>query len=110
MKALTVVIVLSLAGCGGPLADAKSLFGRGRYSEAKQTFLSTEAAAHAWDASDQAEYALYRGLTHAALGDRAAATAWLTLAKSISSATPGSLSSGDARRLTIGLDELGMLQ
>jgi hypothetical protein len=110
MKALTVVIVLSLAGCGGPLADGKSEFGRGRYSEAKQTFLSTEAAARAWSASDQAEYALYRGLTHAALGDRASAAAWLALAKSIASATPGSLSPADTRRLTIGLDELEMLQ
>jgi hypothetical protein len=110
MKAIAVVILLGLAGCGGALADGRSLFGRGHYSEAKQTFLSSEAAARAWSASDQAEYVLYRGLTHAALGDRAAASAWLRLAKSIENAAPDSLSAGDARRLTIGLDELEMLQ
>jgi hypothetical protein len=110
MKAIAVVILFGLAGCGGALADGKSQFGRGRYPEAKQTFLSVEARTRTWDASDRAQYALYRGLTHAALGDRAAATAWLTLAKSIENAAPGSLSPRDASRLTIGLDELEMLQ
>jgi hypothetical protein len=109
MKALLVVILLGLVGCGGALADGESLFGRGRYSEAKQRFLSSESAARGWNASDRAEYALSRGLTHAALGDRAAATAWLSLAKSIENEAPGSLSPRDASRLTIGLDELEML-
>jgi hypothetical protein len=110
MRAVALAILLVLSGCGGALADGRSLFGRGHYAEAKQTFLASEIAARRWDAADQAEYALYRGLTHAALGDRAAATAWLSLAKSIETSSPGSLSPSDARRLVIGLDELGMLQ
>ncbi len=110
MRAIAVGLLVTLVGCGGALSEGESQFAKGRYPEAKQTFLYVEGASHGWSAADQAEYALYRGLTHAALGDRAAATAWLTLARSIEGGAPGSLSERDEKRLAIGIEELEMLQ
>jgi hypothetical protein len=111
MRAIAMLLVLlGGAGCGGALSEGRYEFSKGRYSEAKQTFLYVEIAAREWDAADRAQYALYRGLTHAALGDRAAASAWLTLARAIEEAEPGSLSERDASRLTIGIEEIGMLE
>jgi hypothetical protein len=110
MRAIAVGLLVTLVGCGGALSEGESQFTRGRYSAAKQTFLYVEGEARGWSASEQAEYALYRGLTHAALGDRASATAWLTLARAIESRAAGSLSERDARRLAVGLEELEMLQ
>ena len=111
MRAIAVLLaLLGGAGCGGALSEGRYEFSKGRYSEAKQTFLSAEVETRGWSAGDQAEYALYRGLTHAALGDRAAASAWLSLAKTIERAAPGSLSERDASRLAIGMEELGMLE
>jgi hypothetical protein len=101
---------LTLLGCGGLLGQGEAEFAHGRYPEAKATFLHEEIAARDWSAPERAEYALYRGLTHAALGDRAAASAWLVLAKRVEEGEPGSLSERDASRLRIGLEELEMLQ
>lgn len=95
---------LVLAGCSGPLARAESQFAEGRYPEAKQTLIAVEADSRSWNDSRRAEYALYRGLTHAALGDRERAGTWLREARAIEDAHPGSLSPEDARRLKAGFE------
>jgi hypothetical protein len=95
-----------LLGCGGALAEGKSEFEKGRYAEAKQTFLAAEQDSKAWDDTRRAEYALFRGLTHAALGDRAAAAVWLREAKALEDARPGALSTEDLERLKLGLAEV----
>jgi hypothetical protein len=110
MRAIAFGMMVMLVGCGGALSDGKSQFGRGHYPEAEQTLLGVEGASHGWSVSDQATYALYRGLTHAALGDRATATAWLTVARALEERARGSLSEKDERRLAIGIEELEMLQ
>jgi len=113
MRAILTVALLGLVGlfgCRGALGDGEAEFAGGRYPEAKQTFLRVELDARGWDAPERAEYALYRGLTHAALGDRAAASAWLTLARAIEASRPGSLTERDLSRLRIGIEELEMLQ
>ncbi len=98
-----LVLVATLAACGGALAQGESQFARGQYPEAKQTFLSAEPDSRRWNDARRAEYALYRGLTHGALGDRGQAALWLREAKAIEDMHPGSLSQEDTRRLHIGL-------
>jgi hypothetical protein len=102
--AAVVFLSLALAGCGGALDDGRAQFAKGRYPEAKQTFASLDYDSLRWDDARRAEYALYRGLTEAALGDRAHASVWLREAKAIEDARPGSLSPQDAHRLKIGLE------
>jgi hypothetical protein len=98
--AWVVPLVLVLAACGGALADAKSDFKKGRYAEAKETLVRAEPESKSWDEKHRAEYALYRGLTHNALGDRAAASTWLKQAKALED----SLSEDDQVRLRLGLE------
>jgi len=97
-------LVATLAGCGGALADAESQFAKGHYPEAKQSLVSVEGPSRGWNDPRRAEYALYRGLTAGALGDRGQAARWLREARAIEDAHPGSLSEQDARRLHIGLE------
>ncbi len=100
---------LAIGGCGASaLASAESDFKAGRYAEAKAAFVELEPSYAKWkDSGRGAEYCLYRGLTHAALGDRAAAARWLAEAKSIEDAIPGSLSKDDKARLELGLTSVG---
>ncbi len=95
---------VTLAACGGALAEGESEFKKGRYPEAKQTFASLEEEAAHYDDSKRAEYALYRGLTLGALGDTAEAAIWVREAKALEAAHPGSLSQEDARRMKTAID------
>lgn len=105
MRALLLVpLVLSLAACASVLAEGEAQFDKGRYPEAKQTFVALEADSRTYPDAKRAEYALYRGLTLGALGDHAQAGVWLREARAIEDAHPGSLSTGDAARLKAGLD------
>ena len=104
-RAASLAIVLSsLTACGGALSEGESQFEKGRYPEAKQTFAAIEADSRTWDDAKRAEYALFRGLTYGALGDRAQAGVWLREAKAIEDEHPGSLSHADVQRLKTGLE------
>ena len=96
--------ILLVAACGSVLADAKSDFKRGRYGEAREALVRVEPESRTWDERRRAEYALYRGLTHGALGDRQAAGVWLKEAKVLEDAQPGTLSEDDRARLRLGLE------
>ncbi len=86
------------------MADCKAEFAKGEYPRAKEDLLAMEPTAMTWDPRGQAEYALYRGLTSEALGNRDEAVAWLRAARTLEEAAPGSLSRLDAQRLRVGLD------
>jgi hypothetical protein len=101
---LLVVAAFGLASCGGPLADAEGQFDKGQYPAAHQALLALESASSSWSATDRATYALYRGLTLLALGDRGRAAIWLLEAKVVEDRRPGSLSGGDARRLGVAME------
>ncbi len=101
---LLLFVIASASACGGALAEGESQFKKGRYPEAKQTFAALETESRTWDDHRRAEYALYRGLTYGAVGDRAQAGVWLREAKAIEGAHPGSLSSEDNERLSVGLE------
>ena len=95
-----------LAACttAGPMAECKTEFAKGHYPRAKEGLVAIERSALAWGRRERAEYALYRGLTTEALGNRAEAIVWLNEARTIEDAAPGSLSPLDAKRLRMGLD------
>lgn len=99
--------LFALMACGGPLARAEAAFSDGRYPDAKQMLLSVEADSATWSDAKRAEYALYRGLTHSALGDKEQAGTWLREARAIEYTHPGSLSFENAQRLKLAENGLG---
>jgi hypothetical protein len=108
MRSIGLALVILLLACGHPLARAESQFAEGRYPDAKQALLSLEAESRTWTDAKRAEYALYRGLTHAALGDREQAGVWLREARAIEDTHAGSLSQEDFQRLQLGVDGIGV--
>jgi hypothetical protein len=104
--AIAALVVVALVSCGGALAEGESDFKSGRYPEAKEIFAGLELEAKGYGDAKRAEYALYRGLTLGALGDRARAGGWLREAKAIEAAHPGSLSQSDARRMNVAIEAI----
>jgi hypothetical protein len=102
-RAFGVLLVVACSGCGSALADGESQFKKGSYPEAKQTLASIEDDAKRYDDAKRAEYALYRGLTFGALGDRERSDLWLREAHALEAAHPGSLAADDLRRLKTAL-------
>jgi hypothetical protein len=100
----TVLLLLLLAGCAGPLARGIDQFDDGHYPQAKETFASLEPASRSWDDAHRARYALYRGLTYGALGDKPRAGVWLGEARAIVLAHPDALTPEDRQRLKTSLD------
>jgi hypothetical protein len=105
MKTLALVALL-LPACSGPLSSAESKFRRGDYAAARQLLERAEGETSGWSAEDQARYALCRGLTHAALGDRAHAVPWLHWAKALDDSRPGSLSFSERVKLENALNDV----
>jgi hypothetical protein len=105
MKLLArALISLGLSACSGPLAEGQAQFEKGHYAEAKQTLAAMEVPGRRWRAAERARYALYRGLTCGALGDRPRATVWLREARELRDEHPGALDRQDERRLEAALD------
>jgi hypothetical protein len=96
---------LLVAACSGDLARGESLFQKGRYPEAERAFVRIEARERDADDRERATYALYRALTHGALGDLAARDYWLREAVAIERAHPGALEERDRERLRIAIDQ-----
>lgn len=101
-----LALLVQLAACGGGLSAAKSDFKKGRLAEAKAALVAMEAESTSWRDARRAEYALYRGLVHHALGDRGAAALWLREAKAAEDAHPGTLSDDDRVRMSLALEAL----
>jgi hypothetical protein len=74
-------------------------YDHGRYPEAMDELRVIECEATGWSPPARARYALYRGLTHLALGARPAAVHWLGEAKRALDETPLLFSDEDAGRL-----------
>ncbi len=95
-----------MTACSGGLANAKGDYKKGRLAEAKSELLALEKESGTWSGQKRAEYALYRGLVHLGLGDRAAAGVWLKEAKAIEDVHPQTLSGDDKARLDLALESL----
>ena len=72
-------IALALGGCSGHLGRALHAYDEARYPDAIAELRAIDASE--LNVRQSARYALYRGLTHLALGDARAADRWLTQAK-----------------------------
>lgn len=98
--------LVALVGCGGSFSGAKSDFRKGRFAEAEKELVAMEPRSKNWSSEKRAEYSLYRGLVHHALGDRRAALLWLREAKAIDDAQPHTLAEDDRTRLDLALESL----
>jgi hypothetical protein len=97
------------SGCSPSLGSAIGAYEHGRYPEAMEELRAVEwearpcrprDGANACDSGERAvRFALYRGLTHLALGDLAAARFWLARVDRAVALNPATLSAEDASRL-----------
>ena len=102
-----LVPALLTVGCHSALDDAMASYEDGRYPSAAAQFRAVEPASRALPANDRASYALYRGLTHLALGDARAASRWLGAAKGAADRDPNSLSDKDRGELLAAWRSMG---
>ena len=77
-----------LAGCHSALNEAMDQYADARYPSAAALFRRAEPSARRLDPEGYARYALYRGLSHLALGDAQAAACWVGRAKSFADHDP----------------------
>jgi hypothetical protein len=82
----------------------------GRYPEAMNALLHAEPSELEVVPERRARYALYRGLTHLALGDDESAARWLAEAKEFDDRYPQELSAAEHGRLLAGWQALGKRQ
>jgi len=80
-RAILLILLLSASGCHSALSDAMAAYEDAQYPTAAARFRAAEPEARKLNPREFANYALYRGLTHLALGDAAAATRWVGYAK-----------------------------
>jgi len=76
--AILLGLATALGACAGSSVQrGAEFYTQQRYIDAAQVFEHTEPQLDAYDQAEQVEYALYRGATFLALGDRDAARHWL---------------------------------
>jgi hypothetical protein len=79
---LVLLASVSLAmGCQSRLGAGVEAYDQSRYPEAIAELRRGEVTWHSARKRERARYALYRGLTHLALGDARAAETWLRWAR-----------------------------
>ena len=97
---------LTLA-CGSPLAEARTSFDEARYPAAVAQYRELGARLPELEQAELYRYALYRGLSHLALGDALAAQRWLLFAKRLTDAAPSLASSEEHGRLLAAWRSMG---
>src|ERR1041384_42677 len=83
-----LILPLVALGCRSTLSDAMASYSDAQYPTAAAQFRAAEPAARKLNQREFANYALYRGLTHLALGDAAAAARWVGYAKQCADRDP----------------------
>jgi hypothetical protein len=81
-------LALLLLGCSSPLSEARASFDEARYPDAVSEYRALRPQISALPRPQLFEYALYRGLSHLALGDATPAQHWLTVAKRLWEESP----------------------
>jgi hypothetical protein len=87
---------LVAVGCATSFGEAMRAYEHGRYPEALEALAAEGALPDG--GVDAVRYALYRGLTHLALGDLPLAAGWLRRVKGALDSTPSLLSANEAGR------------
>jgi hypothetical protein len=93
-------------GCTSYIARGKDLYYQGRYIESEEVLARHERDLQHENASRQAEYATYRGLSMLFIGDLPRAYRWMSYAYSIEQANPGALRPQHRKELDRGWNAL----
>jgi hypothetical protein len=96
-------------GCSSPLTEARTSFEEARYPVAAAQYRALRPVEDGLTHSELFEYALYRGLTHLALGDARPAGHWLLVAKRLSEQSPGLATSEEQGRLMSAWRSMGRM-
>ena len=108
MRWLFVLVLLAItAGCRSGLRDAMDSYTDAQYPTAAAQFRAAESAARKLSAREFASYALFRGLTHLALGDASAAALWVGYAKQSADRDPYVFDDGDRGALLAAWRSMG---
>lgn len=99
MRQCLVALATLIFGCSSPLTEARTSFDEARYPDAIAQYRAVRFRDDRLSRSELFEYALYRGLSHLALGDAAPAERWLFVAKRLSEASPGVTTRDEQGRL-----------
>jgi len=102
-----LILSVSALGCASPLSQARQAFDEARYPDAVADYRSLGAGLPELDRAELFEYALYRGLSHLALGDSRPAERWLLTAKRLSEQSPELASREDQNRLAAAWRAMG---
>ncbi len=103
------LLPLSASGCHSALDDALDSYAAARYPTAAAEFRAAEPAARRLNQRAFANYALYRGLTHLALGDARSAARWVGYAKQCADRDPLIFSDRDRGALLAAWRSMGHL-
>jgi len=104
-----LLLSLSLAGCRSGWELGRDHYRDARYPDALGALVAAEADYPELDQGQRARYALYRGLTHLAVGDAVAADAWLRLAKREADRDPELFDPDELGRLNSAWRSLGRM-
>ena len=107
MRPRLVFLATLIFGCSSPLQEARTSFDEARYPAAAAQYRAVRPFEGGLSQSELFEYALYRGLTHLALGDARPAERWLLVAKRLSEQSPGLATSEQEGRLMAGWRSMG---
>jgi len=108
MRWFSLLLLLLIApGCHSALADAMDSYTDGQYPSAAAQFRAAEPVARKLSPGDFANYALYRGLTHLALGDAQAAARWVGYAKQSADRDPDVFNARDRGALLAAWRSMG---
>lgn len=100
---------LLLVGCSTPLTEARTSFDEARYPDALAHYRAMAPSVGQLAEPELFQYALYRGLSHLALGDSVPAQRWLTIAKRLSEATPSLATHDEQGRLMAAWASMGFM-
>ena len=102
-----VALSTLIFGCSSPLTEARTSFDEARYPDAVAQYRAVDRVG--LSRSELFEYALYRGLTHLALGDAEPAGRWLFVAKRLAEESPGLASDEEQGRLMAAWRSMGRM-
>lgn len=107
MRCGLLILSVCLLSCASPFSEARQAFDEARYPDAVAGFRQLAPRLRELERRELFEYALYRGLSHLALGDARPAERWLLTAKRLSEAEPGLASLEQQSRLLAALRAMG---
>ncbi|HEX6271981.1 MAG TPA: hypothetical protein VFZ53_03030 [Polyangiaceae bacterium] len=109
MRSHYVLVGWIVLACSGGLGAPLEAFHEGRLPEATAGFRRLEPSFSEFSRTEQARYALYRGLSHLGLGDAREADRWLTLAKRLERDDPACFDASEHGELDAAWRSLGRM-